>query len=101
MALNIDNVKKPPLFYGLPKIHKVGFPLRPIVAFVNSPTYQLSKHLVFILSPLTGNLLKIQVSFPILVKQHVDSDEILVSYDVVSLFTSIPVNRAVELQETI
>ena len=28
---------------------------------------------------------------------HVDSDEILVSYDVVSVFTSIPVNRAVEI----
>ena len=29
--------------YGLPKIHKPGRPLRPIVSFVNSPTYQLSK----------------------------------------------------------
>ena len=47
-----SSAKKTPLFYGLPKIHK---PLRPIVSFVNSPTYQLSKHLVKILSPLVGN----------------------------------------------
>ena len=37
---------KVPLLYGLPKIHKPAVPLRPIVSFVNSPTYQLSKHLV-------------------------------------------------------
>ena len=34
-----------PRFYGLPKIHKQGTPLRPIAAFYTSPTYQLSKHL--------------------------------------------------------
>ena len=46
---------KPPLLYGLPKVHKPNVPLRPIVSFVNSPTYHLSKHLVNILSPLVGN----------------------------------------------
>ncbi len=30
-------------FYGLPKIHKTGVPLRPIVAFNNTPTYDLTK----------------------------------------------------------
>ena len=44
-----------PLLYGLPKIHKPDVPLRPIVSFVQSPTYQLSKHLTRILSPLIGN----------------------------------------------
>ena len=42
---------KVPLLYGLPKIHKPEIPLRPIVSFVNSRTYALSKHLVSILSP--------------------------------------------------
>ena len=32
------------LFYGLPKIHKPQVPLRPIASFINSPSYQLSKH---------------------------------------------------------
>ena len=31
-----------PLLYELPKIHKPGIPLRPIVSFVPSPTYALS-----------------------------------------------------------
>ena len=31
-----------PKFYGLPKIHKASVPLRPIVSFINSPTYNQS-----------------------------------------------------------
>ena len=33
-----------PRLYGLPKIHKEGAPLRPIVSFVNSPTYNVSRY---------------------------------------------------------
>ena len=46
-----------PRFYGLPKIHKPGIPLRPIVSFVNSPTYAISGYLARILSPLLGILI--------------------------------------------
>ena len=35
-----------PKIYGLPKVHKVNLPLRLIVAFVGSPTYNLSKFLM-------------------------------------------------------
>ena len=41
-----------PLVYGLPKVHK---PLRPIVSFFSSPSYELSKYLSKLLSPLVGN----------------------------------------------
>ena len=34
-----------PRFYGLLKIHKVSVPLRPIVSFIHSPTYNLLKFL--------------------------------------------------------
>ena len=44
-----------PRFYGLPKIHKLGIPLRPIVSFVNSLTYAISGYLARILSPVVGN----------------------------------------------
>lgn len=47
---------KVPLQYGLPKTHKPGVPLCPIVSFLNSPTYNLSRHLVSILSPLVSKL---------------------------------------------
>ena len=34
-----------PRIYGLPKIHKPGVPLQPIVDTIGSPTYRLAKFL--------------------------------------------------------
>lgn len=83
-----------PKMYFLPKIHKEDFPLRPIVSFVGSPTYNLTKYL--------ANLLKFAFekddfytknSYD-LVKElqniRIPPDYILISLDVVSLFTNIP-----------
>ncbi|KAH6921926.1 hypothetical protein HPB50_006675 [Hyalomma asiaticum] len=42
-----------PKIYGLSKVHKDGCPLRPIVSFIGSPTYNLAKFLVGLLRPLT------------------------------------------------
>ena len=41
-------------FNGLPKVHKPGVPLRPIVSSVNSPSYNLSKHIAKLLSPMSN-----------------------------------------------
>ena len=46
-------VPQPPKLYGLPKLHKPNIPMRPIVSFCGSPTYQLSKYLTTVLQPLT------------------------------------------------
>ena len=43
-----------PRVYGLPKIHKTGFPFRSIVSFINSPLYNLSKFIAVLLTPLVG-----------------------------------------------
>ena len=43
-----------PRVHGLPKIHKTGFPFRPIVSFINSPLYNLSKFIAVLLTPLVG-----------------------------------------------
>ncbi|WP_353803323.1 hypothetical protein, partial [Acinetobacter baumannii] len=44
-----------PCFYGLPKVHKEGIPLRPIVSLPGAPTYKLSKELRKQLLYLTSN----------------------------------------------
>ena len=44
-----------PKFYGLPKIHKDGIPLRPIVSSRGSITYEVAKELARILKPLVGS----------------------------------------------
>ncbi|KAH9637114.1 hypothetical protein HF086_002808 [Spodoptera exigua] len=44
----------PPEIYGLPKIHKPNWPLRPIVSQIDAPKYKLSRHLATILLPSIG-----------------------------------------------
>ena len=48
------SVPQPPKLFGLLKLHKPGIPMRPIVSFCGSPTYQLSKYLTTILQSLTN-----------------------------------------------
>ena len=89
---------KIPLLYGLPKLHKPGVPLRPIVSFVNSPSYNLSKYLVHLLSPLVGSSsshVRNSEDFARFARDlHLRDDDLLVSYDVVLLFTNVPVELA-------
>ena len=90
-----------PQLYGLPKIHKEGVPLRPIVSFVNSPTYNVSRYLARVLSPVVGNTdntVKNSQHFAEFIRgQTLDADQMLVSFDVVSLFTKIPVDLAIKV----
>ena len=46
-----------PKFYGLPKIHKQGTPLRPIVSNCGLVTYGVAKEVTKILKPLVGKSL--------------------------------------------
>ena len=84
--------------YGLPKIHKTGFPFRPIVSFINSPLYNLSKFIAVLLTPLVGANGFTVKNFYEFVEQlknlTINNDKCTVSFDVISLFTKIPVHVA-------
>ena len=92
-----------PRFYGLPKIHKPGIPLRSIVYLVNSPPYAISGYLARILSPVVGNTdytgKNTCESADFIGDKTLNACEELVSFAVVSLFTKIPVDFAVEVAE--
>ena len=85
--------------YGSPKVHKgPSVPLRPILAAYNLPNYKLAKFLVPLLSHLTDNAHSIKNSFTFsqFITQQ-NSNSHLVSYDVESLFTNIPVSETIDI----
>lgn len=94
---------KTPHMYGLPKIHKDNVPLRPIVSSRNSPSRELCRYLLPILKPLVGNTTSNVTNtkhFVELTKNmKVTTNDILVSFDVESLFTNIPVKETLNIIE--
>ena len=90
--------KQSPRIYGLPKIHKPNIPLRPIVSCVNSFAYDLSAHLSDLWSPLTGLTSHTVANSTSFVQEisslSIHADETMVSFDVVSLFTNVPIEGA-------
>ena len=91
----------PPKFYGLPKIHKPDTPLRPIVSSCGSVTYGVAKELATILKPLVGKSPHHITSTQDFVEQarHIklEPGECLSSYDVSALFTSVPIDPALNI----
>jgi hypothetical protein len=87
-----------PLIYGLPKIHKDNVPLRPIVSTIDSPTYDLVKVLTTMLRPHVGNtdtFVKDSTQFVEKLQNiQLGPNDRLVSFDVVSLFTLVPIRES-------
>lgn len=92
-----------PKLYALPKTHKEGKKMRPIVSNVNAPCYRLAKWLVKELKCLPKlETLSVKNSFDFVNKikhETVNDNEIMISFDVSSLFPSIPVNLAIDEME--
>ena len=87
-----------PKFYGLPKIHKPGTPLRSTLSNHGSVTYEVAEVLTKILKPLVGKSPHHVHSTQDFVEQTnkviLMPGECLSSYDVTALFTSVPVDPA-------
>jgi len=87
-----------PKAYGLPKIHKANVPLRIIVSSINTTLYSFAKFLQKIItynSPISSS--HVSNSFDLyrtLSGSKIDNNHILVSFDVVSLFTNVPLDLA-------
>ena len=82
-------------------VHKPDIPLRLIAAAIDLVSYQLAEHLSSILSPLYGNTdhhVLNSADFVESIKNlGLMRNEIMVSFDVESLFTSVPVNDVIKL----
>ena len=88
-----------PRFYGQPKIHKPGVPIRPIVSYSGSPLYNLNKYIANILKAyVRNNNANNSTMFSNYIRNvPIKDDEIIVSFDVISLYTNIPITDTLNI----
>ena len=97
----------PARFYGTGKIHKLKndravdeLPIRPIISNINTASYQLEKYLAKLLSPLSTSeyTVKSTSNFITHIKgQNIPNHFKLISFDVTSLFTDVPLDFTIDI----
>ena len=93
----------PPCMYGMIKAHKPNkqYPMRPVVSTVGTAFHGTSRHLVKLIQPVLAkseHYLKNSSSFVTKASAWtVSVDEIQVSYDVVALYPSVPIKKAIDV----
>ena len=93
----------PGRLYGLPKIHKekINVPLRPVLSAIGTFNYNLGKVLKQMLSNIVQNEVVVKDSFAVveeLKSLHKSASEYtMVSFDVASLYTNIPLDETIEI----
>ena len=93
----------PPRMFGQPKIHKPGLPMRPIVSARDTIFSELTREAARIITPLVGKSphhLRDSVDLKDKLKDKIiPPDFVLVSFDLVSMFTNIPQADAINIVE--
>jgi hypothetical protein len=96
-SLIVSNPKMP-VMYGLPKVHKIGRKMRPIISNIKTPTSKISKYVTKRFEELQFyREFSIKNSFEFIEKTKdliIGENEMLVSFDVVGLFPNIPLEEA-------
>eukprot|EP00061_Rhincodon_typus_P004871 g23636.t1 len=94
-----------PRFYRLPKAHSPDIPLRPIASLPGTPTHKLTKDLQQRLKHLVDgsshSIHSTQQLLNNLKNFKINANEIMVSFDVTALFTSINISLAKETLATL
>ena len=93
-----------PRMYGLPKVHKPKpIPLRPILSMVGSAQHELARWLAEVIRPVlnrySSNVVKDSFSFCADLQDYgyVSDNAFMCSFDVVSLFTNVPIDETVQI----
>ena len=98
----------PRKFYGTAKLQKVSnnstvehLPLRPIIYNIGTATYDLAKYLAQLLKPLSESPYTIKNSKTftkrLKKKMRIPPEYKMVSFDVVSLFTNVPLDETIDI----
>ena len=90
---------QPPRLYGLAKVHKNDTPLRPVVSMPDSPYHNIAKQVASWLSLVPECQIGCSTKDVAddLKNHYVNENECLTSFDVVSLYTNVPVREAIDV----
>ena len=86
--------------YGMSKVHKAGYPMRPVISMLNTAEYKLAKWLDTFIKPNIPNSYSVASTDEFLenLKKSVfEPDDKVVSFDVVSLYTNIPLAETIDI----
>ena len=94
-----------PWMYGLPKLHKDGVPLRPILSMINAPQHELTKWLAELLKPVvnkySNHTIKDTFEFCSRLASIQDKEEstegFVCSFDIESPFTNILLEETIDV----
>ena len=94
-----------PRMYGVPKIHKSGTPLRPILSMINAPQHELAKWLTDVLKPVVGKFSTHTVKDTFEFCENIQNysaendanNAFMCSFDITSLFTNIPLEATIKI----
>ena len=99
---------RPGLYFGLAKVHKLKsdtdtveqLPLRPVISNIGTATYELSKYLASLLQPIAKSRFSVESTKDFVQKireKKIEDGYEMISFDVVSLFTSVPLDFTIDL----
>ena len=97
-----------PRMYGVPKLHKEGVPLRPILSMINSPQHELAKWLTEVLRPVLSKYSQHTVrdtfEFCDMLEKFNEKHRgqsfqnlFMCSFDIKSLFTNVPLRETIDI----
>ena len=90
----------PGKLYGLCKVHKDGYPMRPVVSMIGTAEYQLAKYLDEWIKPHIPSTYMLNSTQHFLTKINevpVEEGDYCISFDVKSLFTNIPLEETIKI----
>ncbi|CAF5032642.1 unnamed protein product [Rotaria sp. Silwood1] len=95
-----DTGSRTPEAYFLIKVHKLGLPVRPIISSYNSYNYNAAKYLATLLKPAIPqcpSYVKDSFDFANIIKDKKNLPGLMCSLDVSSLFTNVPLEKAISI----
>ena len=94
----------PGIMYGLPKIHKTNIPLRPVLSSFKTHNYNAAKFLIPYIDKYAKNEYSLSNSYEFftdLKSFRINKDNFIVSLDITSLYTNVPLRETIDILTTL